>query len=138
MKQSKEEVLMGNALFVLQCLCPLNVIEIVYIWGMYSDKENFMDALSMSNSFTYYEDISGPWWETPEQEQEILKSLLLLSGVAEEVEEFVKGEKTKSLKITDKGAEYLIILEKCGTKFDGYEELKKLKPEVIEYRKKEE
>lgn len=136
MKQCKEEVLMGSALFVLQQLCPLNITEIVYVWGMYED--SFKDALSASNSFIYYEELSGPWWETPEQEQETLKRFLLLSGVAEEVEEIIKGEPTKSLRITDKGVEYLLILEKCGTKFEGKEELKRLKPEVIKYRKKEE
>lgn len=132
MRPDKLEILKGNALFVLENLVPLNVFEIAYVWGMYSD--DFWDALHACNCQQKYAGFYGPYWETPTKDAELIKKTLLEEGLVDEITESVKGKNAKSLKINKKGLDYLESLVNNGAVFKGLEKLKKLKPEVIQYR----
>ncbi len=110
MEPFEMEVLAGNALFVLLCLVPLNIEEIVDVWSMYS--KEFEDALNMSNSHD-----CGNYWMTPKKEQALLKEYLLKEEIVEEINEIFKGKRIKSLKITVEGKIYLQKLINDGIKF---------------------
>ena len=134
MKPSKDDILKGNALFVLQNALPLSIAGITYVWGMYD--KNFDDALNASNSYTYYAEMSGPYWKTPKTEEELIKKSMLDEGLVKKIQTSIKNKRKGVLKITSKGSRYLQGLIKSGLKFKGKKELSEFKLRTIQYRKK--
>lgn len=134
MKPGKDEVLKGNALFVLQNTLPLSIAGITYVWGMYNN-ENFDDALRVSDSYQYFTGMCGPYWKTPKKEEDLLKKIMIKEGLVETTEVLIGGKNRKTLKITSEGSRYLQGLIKHGMKFKGKTELKSLRLRMLEYRK---
>lgn len=132
MKPDKMDILIGNALFVLANLVPLNIHEITWVWGMYSEK--FKSAVQICHPNIRYAGFYGPYLEFPAEEEESLKKALLEEGLVDEIIEIVRGKNVKSLKINKKGLDYLEFLAGNGMKFNARKELEKLKPVTARYR----
>lgn len=133
MEPGKMEILKGNALFVLENLAPMSVLEITLVWSIYSTE--FAAALRASNSRINYGLFFCPSWRTSDEEVAFLRITLLEEGLVDDITEIVKGMGITSLKINKKGLDYLKSLTNNGLRFKGRKKLKEIRPEVIRCRK---